>query len=250
MAPSLSGEALAQDCNIKTVKIYPYVEDNRITVNFAYNKDWTGCTLHGVCTLNTANYPEIRVPAELRDSYQAIAIDIPPCIKKRSDAGIRCVLTDDNAGTWKVSGSIKLPGTSRMPEDGYQPTQEKNEASIPGKAVIRKDNGVYITIARINGSKVPCLIDTGATIVTMSRKQARELHLRYDRTREVPVITASGLHSAYSAKLSSVAVGSVVVRNVRALISSNDYPPVILLGMSFLEHVHVSMKKDKIILEK
>lgn len=248
MVPALKGEALAQECNIKTIEIYPYVEDRRITINFSYNKDWANCRLHAACTLKPAGHAEISAHADLENSYQGIFMDIPPDIKKASFARLRCTLTGKR--TWKISSSVKLPGTSRDWKGQYLYEQQNSNAPVHGRKVIRKKNGVYITDARINGRKVLCMIDTGASILTIGRKQAMELGIKYDSAREIPVITASGLHNAYPARLSSVSVGNVEVRDVDALISSNDYPPIILLGMSFLDHVHVSMKKNKIILEK
>ncbi len=85
------------------------------------------------------------------------------------------------------------------------------------------------------------MVDTGATILAMSSRHARQLGIDYRSSGEVGrVTTASGVSRSHYVDLDRVEVGSITVRNVRAAVVEGGYPQEILLGMSFLRHVGFS----------
>lgn len=87
----------------------------------------------------------------------------------------------------------------------------------------------------INGHSVTGIVDTGATFVALSERNALDVgidanDLVYDHT----VATATGDIKAARVRLTSLAVGDVSLRNVDALVLRNDALPATLIGMSFL----------------
>jgi aspartyl protease family protein len=115
------------------------------------------------------------------------------------------------------------------------------EESAPKKREIRRQvalaadsRGHFVTMARINGRKVPVLVDTGATSVAISDETARSLGYyltKSDFTGRVS--TANGVIPVARVTLREVTLGTVTVRNVEAAVSPGDLG-VNLLGMSFL----------------
>lgn len=97
------------------------------------------------------------------------------------------------------------------------------------------------------------LVDTGATVVTLSEKMALDLHLDLDGIEPVFVTLADGKNvPAKPVLLKSVQVGEARAENVQAVVLGQHLDGQIdgLLGMSFLRHflVQISSKEGKLFL--
>ena len=101
----------------------------------------------------------------------------------------------------------------------------------------RNSNREYRTRLQINGRSAEAVVDTGATKVAMSARHARQLGIRYDDAPVVSIATASGVSRGFAVKLDKLAVGGIERHHIPAVVVDGEYPHVILLGMSFLEHV-------------
>ena len=108
-------------------------------------------------------------------------------------------------------------------------------------------SGMYYTDGKINGHKLRFLVDTGATMVTMSGRQARSLEIDYTRGIRSAAQTAAAIVPVWQVQLESVSVGGIGVRDVTAVVIEGDQPTDVLLGNSFLEHTH--MQKAGSVLE-
>ncbi|PCI83963.1 MAG: TIGR02281 family clan AA aspartic protease [Hyphomicrobiales bacterium] len=130
----------------------------------------------------------------------------------------------------------------------YQQLSDKTSerqilASADAKAnptVTLNSNGAGHFTARgmINGSHVDFLVDTGATIVFISREEARHVgidlrKLNYDHT----ALTAAGKTKFARVFLDEVSVGNIKVRNVEAAVAQSDEVTNNLLGMTFLSRI-------------
>lgn len=94
--------------------------------------------------------------------------------------------------------------------------------------------GHFVTDGAINGQAVRFMVDTGATVVALSRAEATRLRLDLAGARRVHTQTAAGVASAQLLPLARVRVGDVEVYDVMAVVT--DAPmPFILLGNSFLD---------------
>ena len=100
--------------------------------------------------------------------------------------------------------------------------------------IARAADGHYWAEADIDGRAIRVLVDTGASVVALTREDALRLGLRLtpaDFTQTVE--TASGPAKAAAIELDHVAVAGARVNKVRALVVEEGLPHS-LLGMSYL----------------
>jgi aspartyl protease family protein len=109
--------------------------------------------------------------------------------------------------------------------------------------------GHFMTLGQINGKSVQLLVDTGASMVSLSVEEAQRVGLDYKSAPLVQLSTANGIIPAWRVKLASVRVGEVLVYNVDSLVSAGAMPYV-LLGNSFLSRFQMTRTNDQMVLEK
>ncbi|QXK91848.1 TIGR02281 family clan AA aspartic protease [Neoehrlichia mikurensis] len=128
---------------------------------------------------------------------------------------------------------------------------------VPSKSYVTKDgsielrkskNGHFYIRTTINGKDITFLVDTGATDVVLSLKDARKIgkYLKYLH-RIKSYHTANGIIKAVYVEIPEIKIGNITVNNVKASINTGSVDTS-LLGMSFLKHFSFVMKKDKLIL--
>ena len=104
---------------------------------------------------------------------------------------------------------------------------------------LRQDGRRTIVSARLNDQvEATLLLDTGASVVTISKAIAQRLGLSYDPAAPLQVTLADGSQSAgYPVVLRSVAVGEARLEDVQAVVLARPPAPDLdgLLGMSFLK---------------
>lgn len=160
-----------------------------------------------------------------------------------SPEGIRLVSSDGKAAVVEIDGKRQtLTLTKRI------------AASFVGaeKSVVRiasTHGGHYITPGRINGMPVEFFVDTGATSIAMNYLVAERLGIDYRAGRPVQVSTANGIKQAYEVILSSVSVGDIEAHQVKATVSSTEFPEVILLGNSYLSNVDMRVDNGVLLLQ-
>lgn len=108
--------------------------------------------------------------------------------------------------------------------------------AVPGQPaqIAKSPDGHFWAEADIDGRAIRVLVDTGASVVALTRDDALRLGLRLtpaDFTQTVE--TASGPASAATIELAHVAVGGARVEKVQALVVEKGLPHS-LLGMSYL----------------
>lgn len=104
--------------------------------------------------------------------------------------------------------------------------------------VVRGRGGDFALTARINGAKIPMVLDTGASSVVLTQEAAKAAGLPIEvLTYSVNVDTANGRTYAAPVTLDRLAIGSVVERAVPALVAQNGQLKSNLLGMSFLNRL-------------
>ena len=113
----------------------------------------------------------------------------------------------------------------------------------------RQADGHFITTGRINNRWVEFMVDTGATSVTLNSFTADLLGIEYANAEKVEVATAQGNTDAYQVILGSVAVGDVLLTNVRAFIIRGRFPQTILLGNTFLSRVNMRIENTAMTLQ-
>ncbi len=134
---------------------------------------------------------------------------------------------------------------------------------IPGRAVVvtaqdgtqevilnKSMSGHFQTDALVNGAPVHMLVDTGASSVVLSKSDAEAVGIDVDNLAyTVSVMTANGRTSVAPVRLSEIAIGPIVRRNVSALVAQDGQLEQSLLGMTFLSTLgSLQMQTDKLTL--
>ena len=106
--------------------------------------------------------------------------------------------------------------------------------------VFADEQGMYFVQGRINGQATRFLVDTGATLVTLSGDKARSLGIDFRRDG-IPgrAQTAAAVVPVWQIRLDSVSVGGILVRDVEATVIAGSQPSDVLLGNSFLSHTRL-----------
>lgn len=122
-------------------------------------------------------------------------------------------------------------------------TEEEAEAPLISASQIRtaslrkEGDGHYWASARVNGVAVKFLVDTGATLVALNKRDARRIGIDLDNLqRNLDVRTAAGRVKAASAVIETMGIDGVEVKNVSAVVME-DGLEYSLLGMSFLNRL-------------
>jgi aspartyl protease family protein len=119
-----------------------------------------------------------------------------------------------------------------------------------GKVTMTADaQGHFFTTGSVNGATVRFMVDTGATMISLSASDARRIGLDSSRGEKGLTNTANGQAVVTKVKLDTVRVGDVTVNNVDALIHQTEMP-FALLGMSFLNRMEMQRDGSTMTLKK
>ena len=104
--------------------------------------------------------------------------------------------------------------------------------------VVRGKGGDFAVAAYINGTKIPMVLDTGASSVVLTQEAAKAAGLPIEVLNySINVDTANGRTRAAAVTLDRLAVGGLVERSVPALVAQAGQLKTNLLGMSFLNRL-------------
>jgi aspartyl protease family protein len=109
--------------------------------------------------------------------------------------------------------------------------------------------GHFLTEGAINGRSVRFMVDTGATLVALSRAEATRIGLDLRGARAVSTQTAAGVAAALMLPLQRVRIGEVEIYDVMAVVTEAQMP-YILLGNSFLDRFQWRRENDVMRLER
>ncbi len=176
---------------------------------------------------------DVQVQGLLRDTAILLIDGKQRLLKvgKRSPEGVLLIEADAKQAVIEIDGEHHQLTLSRQITSLYTQV-DKREVSIR-----RNERNQYITTAKINGKRLQVLVDTGANAVAMSSVTAKSLGIDYEGSPQGMVRTASGEVSSYMIKLRSLDVGGIEVTAISAFVIEGNYPQMVLLGMSYLEHV-------------
>jgi aspartyl protease family protein len=160
-----------------------------------------------------------------------------------SPEGVLLVSADGKSAVIEVNGKRQSLSLTRRISTHFSASE---------KAAVRvssSQGGHYVTPGRINGMPVDFMIDTGATIVAMNYLQAEALGIDYRAGKPIKVNTANGIAQAFQITLNSVSVGTIEIKQVRAAVSSTEFPQVILLGNSYLGKIDMRVDGGVLLLQ-
>ena len=112
-------------------------------------------------------------------------------------------------------------------------------------------HGMFYVNGSINKHQTRFIVDTGATLISMSRQHANRFGIDYKLIGErATSSTASGINTVYIVRLNSVTVGGIQLDNIAAAVHDGDFPDTVLLGNSFLNRISINRDGKLLILSK
>ena len=121
----------------------------------------------------------------------------------------------------------------------------------PGVVAITSDNSGHFHVdTLVYGTKVHFLVDTGASNVALTWRDAINIGLRTNQlTFDTPVSTASGESFVAQIPGVTIQIGDVMIKGVEATVSKKNEMDVSLLGMSFLNKLaSFSVERDRMVM--
>ena len=112
--------------------------------------------------------------------------------------------------------------------------------------------GHFRVEARIDGRRLNFMVDTGASVIALTERDAGRLGLRPMRSEYTALVkTANGSVKAAPVSLNSVELDGIRVRDVRALVLPDDALSENLLGLSFLSRLRrFEYSRGRLVLEQ
>jgi aspartyl protease family protein len=118
--------------------------------------------------------------------------------------------------------------------------------------VSRDSRGQFEVDAIVNGRRLGFMVDTGASVVALTARDAARLGIRPAQNAFVAEVrTANGKVRAASARLDAVQVGPLEVRDIEALVLPDEALSDNLLGLAFLARLRrFEYSEGKLVLEQ
>lgn len=161
--------------------------------------------------------------------------------------GVKLLSAQGNQAEVEIGGKRQ---TLRLGEGPVSAAPGAPDAGDRRRIVLHAgSNGHFRTQGQINGRTVNFIVDTGASVVSMSVTDAEAIGLRYQSGQTVQVSTANGVTVGWRIKLSTVRLGSLDVYDVEALVTPAPMPYV-LLGNSYLTRFQMTRTNDQLVLEQ
>lgn len=162
-------------------------------------------------------------------------------------AGLRFVRWDEDQALLDQRGqslALRLGAApaSLEPVRRFEPLGQR-EVVIPVGA-----GGHFLTDGSINGHGVRFMVDTGATLVSLSRDQVERLGVDLRNARHASAQTAGGMVPVQLVTLSRLQVGEIELVNVPAVVTPTPMP-FVLLGNSVLGRFQMRRENDVMRLE-
>lgn len=161
--------------------------------------------------------------------------------------GVKLLSAQGNQAEVEINGKRQ---TLRLGDGPVSAEPSATEAGDRRRIVLHAgSNGHFRTPGQINGKTVNFIVDTGASVVSMSITDADAIGLPYKSGQTVQVSTANGVTVGWRTRLATVRLGSVDVYDVEALVTPAPMPYV-LLGNSYLTRFQMTRMNDQLVLEQ
>lgn len=155
---------------------------------------------------------------------------------ERSPEGVRLISASARAAVVEIAGKrhdLQLGSSYRIATADVDAHTSSGRISIPADG-----RGHFIVNGLINnGAAVRFLVDTGASMVSISAQDATRAGINYLAGQCAYSQTASGVVTVYRVKLDTLKIGDITLYNVDAAVHPSGQLPIALLGMSFLSRM-------------
>lgn len=160
--------------------------------------------------------------------------------------GVKVISTQSSQAVVEIGGEQHTLRMGQAPVSAGAGGDSPDSRKVVLHAV---SNGHFKAPGQINGRTVNFMVDTGASVVSLSVADAEAIGLRYQAGQQVQVNTANGVSVGWRTRLDRVRLGSVDVYDVDALVTPAPMP-FVLLGNSFLTRFQMTRTNDQMVLEK
>lgn len=118
-------------------------------------------------------------------------------------------------------------------------------------ALVRDSSGHFTLNADVNGATIRFLIDTGASVITLTARDAQAMGFATEELRyRTPVTTANGKALVASIKLDTVSIAGAELHGLRAFVAPQGKLETSLFGMNALDRfVSWRVEKGRMILQ-
>ncbi len=188
---------------------------------------------------------DVQVQALFTDAAMLKISGTSKMLKKGQSFGdVKLIEANYKVAVIELNGKrLELKMSQRISGNYQQP--KAREVNIPRDSALQ-----YIVQATINGRAMRVMVDTGANVVAMNSAHASALGIDFSAGIPSQVVTASGTVGAWVVKLDSVDVGGIRVDNVQASVVGGTHPTMVLLGMTYLQHVQMQEKNGILTLSR
>jgi aspartyl protease family protein len=158
-------------------------------------------------------------------------------VGQKTPQGVVLVSVDRESATFDVDGQRMTLGLGRARMSATPPAAE----TVSITADVR---GHFTADGQVNGQPVRFVVDTGASLVSISVSEAQRLSLDYKKGQKALMNTANGATTGYLVQLDTVKVGGVTLHGVDAVVIEGTGFGSPLLGMSFLNRMNMKREGD------
>jgi aspartyl protease family protein len=136
--------------------------------------------------------------------------------------------------------------------------EDVRDIATPRQSVVSDVNGVVVDVPRqrdghyhlwleVNGTDVEFIVDTGATDLVLTRRDAERVGLVAEDLRFLgEALTANGMVRTAAVRLDEVVLGEIVDRGVPAVVNEGEMHQS-LLGMSYLQEFgRIEIENDQL----
>jgi aspartyl protease family protein len=154
--------------------------------------------------------------------------------------GVKLISTSGNGAVVEIAGKRQSVSLGQRITTG-------GGGRAGQRSVLTADsNGHFFTTVVVNGASIRFMVDTGATMVTISAADARRAGVNYLSGERGLMQSANGVMAAYRVKFNTVRLGEITLNNVDGIvIEGNKLGGHGLLGMSFLNRTEMKREGDR-----
>jgi aspartyl protease family protein len=163
---------------------------------------------------------------------------------QRTPEGVLLVSADSRSATFEIDGKRQVL------ELGQHAESAALTGALQTVTLAADASGHFVAEGRVNGAHVRFLVDTGATLVTLSAAEAKRLGIDFKSGQPAVSQTANGRVLVYRVRLDSVTLGPMTLLAVDAVVHDSPGLDIALLGMSFLNRTEIRREGANLTLTK
>jgi aspartyl protease family protein len=154
------------------------------------------------------------------------------------------------AATTRFTGRASVPQPA--PKAAAATALPAPNAGARTFAVGRERDGHFHVEATVGGRRLPLMVDTGASLIALTERDAERLAIRAGQNApKLRIHTANGVVLAAQVRIDSVSIGGLTVRDVEAVVMPAGALSQNLLGMSFLSRLkRYEFRGSQLVLEQ